>query len=51
MGFGRQMQHDIGLVRGKGRIQRRAIADIGLNKGVKRAIRHRRYIGQIGGIG
>ena len=32
-------------------IQRRAIADIGLLQGIKRAIRHRRHIGQIGGIG
>ena len=45
------MQHDIGLVPGKGRNQRCVVANICLYKGVKWAVRHWGQIGQIGGIG
>ncbi len=51
MAFGGQMHHRIGLMRRKCRIQRRTVADIGMDKGIVRALRRLGHIVQTGRIG
>ena len=51
MAFGSQMHDRVGLVLRQDSVQRRAVADIGLFKSVKRAIRDRGHVFKAGSIG
>lgn len=46
-----RVHHRIGFMLGKYRIQRRAVADVGLLEGICGAFGHRGHIVEAGGIG
>jgi len=51
MAFGGQMRDHIGPEAGDRRLHGRAVADVGPNEAVARAVRDRRQGGQVAGIG